>query len=165
VSHARGALSLDLSLSLLCPSASLAHSLTHMMLKLLLLAAVIAAAASIDCETWLCTGADCTIAKVLSASACGADVNFCLTAVVSKSGSEGKSSMCDTTGACAIQGLTAGQCKTGDGIVGYCTTTTPPNGTIPTGTSCPTSAAPGQASVAFTLVGLASVVALNFGAM
>jgi len=110
-------------------------------------------------------GADCTIAKALPASACGADVNFCLTAVVSKSGSEGKSSMCDTTGACAIQGLTAGQCKTGDGIVGYCTTTTPPNGTIPTGTSCPTSAAPGQASVAFTLVGLASVVALNFGAM
>ena len=119
------------------------RSTTHMMLKLLLLAAVIAAAASIDCESWMCTGADCTIAKVLPASACGADVNFCLTAVVSASGSESKTSACDSSGACAKQGLTAGQCKTGDDVVGYCTTTTPPNGTIPTGTSCPTSAAPG----------------------
>jgi len=134
-------------------------------IKLLLLAAVIAAAASINCESWICSGADCTPSKISTASACGADVNFCLTAVISKSGEESKTSTCDSSGACAKNGLTAGQCKTGNDIVGYCTTTTPPNGTIPDGTSCPTSAAPGQASVAFTLVGLASVVALNFGAM
>jgi len=58
------------------------------------------------------------------------------------SGSESKTSACDSSGTCAQEGLTAGQCKTKGDVVGYCTTTTPPNGTIPTGTSCPTSAAP-----------------------
>jgi len=115
------------------------------MLKLLLLAAVITAAASIDCTTWSCTGVDCTPESDGSATTCDAGVEFCLTMDSTESGSELKLSACDGTLSSRLicPSATDGECRVDGEARAMCSKTTPPNGMIPASTSCTTS---GQAS-------------------
>ena len=114
------------------------------MLKLLLLAAVIAAASSITCTKCQCAGKGCTPVITGAAATCGAGVEYCLTL----DGSKGRESKCDSTNITLREcnGQTEEGCRTiPNGDRGMCTKTTPVNGVIPNGTSCPAqaSAAPG----------------------